>query len=113
MFVCGYLVLVTWYTRDSPDKFHLDFIDLGRLRIVDFLYLLFMIALGLCFCAFSSGSKRGLRFVDCSDFSCGAWALGSQASVVVVLRLSCSAACGIFLENQASSLCPLHWQVVS
>ena len=108
-----YLVLVTWYARDSPYKFHPDFIDLGRLRTVDFIFSLFMVALGLCFCAqaFSSCSGLGL-FVDCSDFSCGAWALGTRAAVAV-LRLSYSAACGIFLENQASSPCPLHWQVVS
>ena len=101
--------------KRCPDGFHLDFIDLDRLRTVDFLYLLLMVALGLCFCAraFSSCRKRGLFFVDCSDFSCGAWVLGTRASVLVVLRLSCSAACGIFLENQASSPRPLHWQVVS
>ena len=34
---------------------------------------------------------------------------GVRASVVVVHRLSCSAACGIFLD-QGSNLCLLHWQ---
>ena len=33
-------------------------------------------------------------------------------SVVVVHRLSCSAACGI-LPNQGSNPCPLHWQADS
>ncbi|KAJ8797170.1 hypothetical protein J1605_017398 [Eschrichtius robustus] len=33
-------------------------------------------------------------------------------SVVVVHRLSCSSACGIF-PDQSSSQCPLHWQVDS
>ena len=48
-----------------------------------------------------------------------------QASVVMVLRLqstglmvvahglSCSAACGIFLPDQRSNPCLLHWQVDS
>ena len=50
----------------------------------------------------------------CSDFSCcGAWALSTQASVVVVLGLSCPlAACGIFLD-QGLNLYPLHWHVDS
>ena len=44
----------------------------------------------------------------CTGFSsCGTW-----ASVVVARRPSCSAACGIFLD-QGSNLCPLHWQADS
>ena len=35
-----------------------------------------------------------------------------QASAVVGHGLSCSAACGIFLD-QGSNLCPLHWQADS
>ena len=34
--------------------------------------------------------------------------LSAVASVAVVRRLSCSADCGIFLE-QGLNLCPLHW----
>ena len=45
-------------------------------------------------------------------FCCGARALGPQASVVVARGLSCSAACGIFLDS-GSNPCPLHWQVDS
>ena len=46
----------------------------------------------------------------CGDFSCGgAQALGAWASVVVVHRLSCSAACGIF-PDQGLNPCPLRWQ---
>ena len=57
----------------------------------------------------------------CGGFSCcGAQALGAWASVVVACRLqnagsvvvahglSCSAACGIFLD-QGLNLCRLHW----
>ena len=33
-------------------------------------------------------------------------------SVVVAHGLSCSTACGIFLEQELN-LCPLHWQVDS
>ena len=39
-------------------------------------------------------------------------ALGTWASGLVVHRLSCSAACGIFLD-QGSNLCPLQWQADS
>ena len=72
---------------------------------------------------FSSCDERGLLC------SCSAWAslvaehgfqgtlasvveapgLQSTGSVVVVHRLSCSSACGIFLD-QGSNLCLLHWQ---
>jgi len=38
--------------------------------------------------------------------------LGTQASTVVVHRLSCSATCGIFWE-QGLNPCLLHWQVDS
>ena len=37
---------------------------------------------------------------------------GAWASVVVMQGLSCSTACGVFLD-QGSNLCPLHWQVDS
>ena len=36
--------------------------------------------------------------------------LQSKGSVVVVLGLSCLAACGIF-PDQGLNVCPLHWQV--
>ena len=38
--------------------------------------------------------------------------LWSTGSVVMVLGLSCSAACGIFLDQRSNS-CPLHWQADS
>ena len=47
-------------------------------------------------------ASKGCSSMPCSrshrgGFSpCGAWALGTQASVVVAHRLSCSSACGIF-----------------
>ena len=43
--------------------------------------------------------------------SCGSWALENRLSSVAH-GLSCSAACGIFLD-QGLNLCPLHWQVDS
>ena len=101
---------------------------------------LFLAALGLRCCtrAFSSCSKQGLLFVAVHGLliavaslvgehelqarglqqlwlaglvvvACG---LQSSGSVVVVHGLSCSAACGIFLD-QRSNPCPLHWQVDS
>ena len=93
-----------------------------------FIYL-FLAALGLCCCAraFSSCSEQGLLFlVVCGLLllqstgsrhagfsSCGTWAqqlwlAGSRGQAVVVAHgLSCSAACGIFLD-QGSNPCPLH-----
>ena len=69
--------------------------------------------------------RCGVRASHCGSFSCcGAWALGTRASVVVAHGLqsagsvvvahglSCSAACGIFLD-QGSNPCPLHWQADS
>ena len=38
--------------------------------------------------------------------------LGTRASVVVALVLSCSVACGIF-PDQGLNLSPLHWQADS
>ena len=43
---------------------------------------------------------------------CRAQALGTWASVVVVLGLSCPAACGIF-PDEGSNLSALHWQADS
>ena len=84
--------------------------------------------------AFSSCGERGLlcswgaQASHCGGFSCGALAVGVQASVVAERGLSsrgsqalehrlnsCSARaslflCGIFLD-QGSNLCPLLWQV--
>ena len=51
-------------------------------------------------------SSRHLGFSSCSS-----WALGHRL-VVVAHRLSCSEACGIFLD-QRSNPCLLHWQADS
>ena len=68
-----------------------------------FIYLiyLFLAVLGLCCSA---------RASHCGGFSrCRARALGARAPVVVAHGLSCSVACGIFLD-QGLNQCPLHWQ---
>ena len=68
-------------------------------------------------------SSCSAQVPHCSGFSLhrlqGAWAsvdeatgLQSTGTIVVVYRLSCSWACGIFLD-QGSNLCLLHWQVNS
>ena len=55
----------------------------------------------------------GAQPSHCNSFSCcGAQALGIRTSVIGACRLSCSVACGIFLD-QGSNPCPLHWQVAS
>ena len=105
-----------------------------------FIYL-FLAALGLCCCAraflqlWRAGAtlhcragatlRCGVQASHCSGFSCcraqslGARApvvvahgLQSAASVIVAHELSCSAACGTFLD-QGSNPCPLHWQAGS
>ena len=78
-------------------------------------FFFFLAALDLCCCtqAFSSFGERGL-LSRCgewashgSGFFCGAWALGTRASVLVAHGLHCSMACGIF-PDQGSNLCHLH-----
>ena len=73
----------------------------------------------VCVRAFSSRGKPrllsgcGERASRCSGFSCfGARALEGAGSVLVAHRLTCSEACGIFLD-QGLNLCPLHWEVGS
>ena len=86
-----------------------------------FHFYLFLVALSLCCCsgAFSSCSKQGLLFmVVCgrltvvASLCCGTRALHVWASVPVAHTLSCSAACGIFLD-QGLNLHPLHWEADS
>ena len=87
-----------------------------------FIYLIYLVlaALGLCCCTLLSlvAESRGYSSLQCTPshcggFSCwGAWALGSRDSVVVAHGLSWSEACGI-VPDQASNLCPLHWQADS
>ena len=78
--------------------------------------ILFILFWG-CERTFSSYGQRGL-LSRCSGFSCcETQALGARASVVATLwgsvvetrGLSCSLACGIFLD-QGSNPCPLHQQ---
>ena len=85
-----------------------------------FFKLLFSDVVGLCGCAraFLVVVRGGLLCVECTGFSLH-WLLFLRStgrrctgSVVVVHRLSCSAACGIF-PDQESNLSPLHWQADS
>ena len=56
-----------------------------------------------------AGSER----LGCCDLAFSSWAeRGLQGASVVVHGLSCSAACGIFLD-QGSNPCPPHWQEAS
>ena len=78
------------------------------------MYLFFLAALGLLCCAgtFSSCGEQGLLFVLCGLLIAVAPLVaehGSRhtSSVVVAHGLSCSTACGIFMD-QEWNLCPLH-----
>ena len=109
------------WTRLSDFHFHFPFHQ-EPISLFFHIYLFsFFTVPGLHCCtqAFSRGSKQGIlpscgawASCHCGSSSCGAQALGSQASVVVVLRLSCSMACGVFPDWGTNS-CPLHWQADS
>ena len=86
-----------------------------------FLINLFLAALGLRCCVwafFLVAVSGGYSSLPCAGLSLrwplSSWSTGSRCagSVVVAHGLSCSAACGIFL-NQGSNPCPLHWQADS
>ena len=65
----------------------------------------------LCSCGVWAVEHAGAR--SCSVQARQLLLTGSGVgSVVVVHRLGCSVACGIF-PNQGSNLCPQHWQVDS
>ena len=76
-------------------------------------FFFFLAARGLlcCACAFSSCGEQGLLFFVEHGLLTST-GFRSVGSVVVVHRLSCSAACGVF-PDQRSNPCLLHWQVDS
>ena len=78
-----------------------------------FIYL-FLAALGLhcCAWAFSSCGERGLLLAVMASLVMEHGLLGVRASVVVAYGLSCSMACGIFLDQDLNP-CPLRWQADS
>ena len=94
--------------------FFFNFKNLFILFIYFWLCWVFVAARRLSLVAVSGAALcSGERASHCGGFSCcRAWALGLRASVVVARGLSCSTACGIFLD-QGSNPCPLHWQVDS
>ena len=56
----------------------------------------------------AGASLCGAQAFHCSSFSCcGTWVVGAWASVVKILGLIYTGACGIF-QVQGSNLCPLH-----
>ena len=77
-----------------------------------------MAELGLCCCMHRLSLVGGLLFIvvlrvliavaSRGGVSGGHRLQGMQASAVVAHALSCSAACGIFLD-QGLNTCPLHW----
>ena len=81
-----------------------------------FLRLIYLIlaVLSLCCCAlyFSSCASRGYFLAVVLLICCGTWAVGNLPSLVVVYKLSCPTACGIFLDKGLNP-CPPHWQADS
>ena len=72
-------------------------------------------ALGLCRCTWAASSfgEQGLLSVQSSGSRAhGLRQLQPLGSVVTVHGLSCSTACGIFLD-EGLNLCPLNWQLDS
>ena len=118
-----------WTTRKFPPSNIYIFFN-RFIYFLNFIYLLFLAALGLhcCVWAFSSCGEWELLFVAVHGLLIAVASLfaehGLQAhglqqlwrqsagAVVVAHGLSCSAACGIFLD-QGSNPCPLHWQAAS
>ena len=84
---------------------------IGYLSFKLFISLLAMLGLRPLAQAFSCCGEEGLLFLCGSIFPLllFSWPTDS-GSVVVVNRLSCSVAGGIFLD-QGLNPCPLHWQV--
>ena len=111
--------------QGSPTILFFFFFLINRLLLfffflsICFIYL-FMVVLGLRFCAraFSSCGKRGPLFIAVRrPFIVTASLLrGTRSrragSVTVAHGPSCSATCGIF-PDQGSNPCPLHWQADS
>ena len=95
------------------------FLNCENFFFFNFIYL-FMAVLGLHFCArvYSSRGSGGHSSSRCAGLSLSRPLLlrstGSRraGSVIVAHGPSCSAACGIFLD-QGSNPCPLHWQADS
>ena len=65
-----------------------------------------------CRCAGFSSCSTQARYLWPTSSIVVAHRLQSTGSVVVVYGLSCSAACGFFLD-QGLNPCPLHWQADS
>ena len=85
--------------------------------LIFFFFFFGYVDLGCCAQAFSSSVSGAYSFCGayshCGGFSCfWAWALGPTGLIVVAHGLSCSPACGIFLD-QGSNPCPLYWQADS
>ena len=84
----------------------------------DYYYYLIDLDLYCCERAFSSCREQGLLFFSVGRLLIALASLvrhglqSTWASGVVVHRLSCTAACGIF-QDQGLNPCPLHWQVDS
>ena len=61
---------------------------------------------------FASGRATHQVFPDMTGVSCcRVQAPGARTSVTVAREVSCTMACGIFLE-QGSNPCPAHWQQI-
>ena len=99
----GFFLFLFFYFRVFLLFFFFNFI---------YLFILSLAVLGLHFCtrAFSSCSERGPLTIAASLV--GSTGSRCAGSVVVAHGPSCSAACGIFLD-QGSNPCPLHWQADS
>ena len=88
-----------------------------------FIYLFLAAPSLCCFCTGFLWLHEAAATPRCGGFCCRAQALGAQAPVVAAHGLqsvgsvaahglSCSAPCGIFLD-QGLNLCPLHWRADS
>ena len=121
--------LLPWYKLQNflPFSYWLGFCCVFFFFLINLFIYLFLAVLGLRCCtqASSSCGEQGLLFVavcglliarllllrSMGSRRTGLSSCGSRA-VVVAHGLSCSAACGIFLDK-GSNPCPLNWQADS
>ena len=116
------------FIKDCGERFCTNYYYLFLNLFIFKIIYLFLAALGLCCCvpASSSCSEQGLLFIAVHGLLAAVASLVAEhrlqarglqqlchaGSVVVVHRLSCAEACGIF-PDQGSNPCPLHWQADS
>ena len=92
-----YLFMYVWCIGSS--LLSMNFLSCGKQKL-----LFCRVQVSPCGGFYCYGAQvQGLQQLRCCEHRC-------MGSAVVALRLGCSAACGIFV-NEGANLYPLHWKV--